>query len=110
LRKLAGTFLADAPEKMSLIRRALARRDPEAIASAAHSLKGAVGNFGAAAVVDKARALEAAGRSGDLGAAREASAALEAELARFSQDLCAATAMSGKSNKKGPRRPARKAK
>jgi PAS domain S-box-containing protein len=110
LRKLAGTFLADAPEKMSLIRRALARRDPEAIASAAHSLKGAVGNFGAAAVVDKARALEAVGRSGDLGAAREASAALEAELARFSQDLRAATAMIGKSNKKRPRRPARKAK
>jgi PAS domain S-box-containing protein len=92
LRKLAATFLADAPKKMSEIRSTLGGRDLTGLASAAHSLKGAVGNFGAAEVVEKARALEALARSGDLVAARESCPALEQELARFSEWLRAATA------------------
>ena len=92
LRKLAASFLADAPKKMSEIRRALASRDREALAAAAHSLKGAVGNFGAAEVVEKAKTLETLTPSGELKVIREAAAALEQELLRFSQGLRAVTA------------------
>jgi PAS domain S-box-containing protein len=87
LRKLVGAFLADAPKKMSEIRRALAHRDGEALAGAAHSLKGAVSNFGAAEVVARAKALETQARAGEMSAAREECAALERELTRFSKWL-----------------------
>ncbi|NDQ58352.1 MAG: response regulator [Acidipila sp.] len=99
LRKLANAFLSDAPKRMSQIRRALARRDWEALAGAAHSLKGAVGNFGAAQVVGMAKALEARARAEDLAGAREAGVALDVALSAFSEDLRRVTAAGRKKRK-----------
>ena len=99
LRKLADAFLSDAPKRMSQIRRALGRRDWEALAGAAHSLKGAVGNFGAAQVVEKAKALETRARAEDLAGARVAGEALDLALSGFSGDLRRVTAAGRKKKK-----------
>jgi len=72
LRSLVETFLADAPKNISTLRRALARKDARALATAAHSLKGSLGIFGADCAAAAARNLQVIGRAGDLeGAARE---------------------------------------
>lgn len=92
LRKLVGIFLADCPKRLATMRKALAAHDLEALAHAAHSVKGTVGIFGAAPVVEAARNLEGLARAGDLAAARKAFAELEKELARFTPALKALVA------------------
>ena len=53
----------------------------------AHTLKGAVGTFGAQPAFEAARRLETMGRSGDLAQAGPAFAALEESLARLEPTL-----------------------
>jgi HPt (histidine-containing phosphotransfer) domain-containing protein len=66
------TFLADAPETLSVLRRAIAQKDAEALAVTAHSFKGSLGIVGAQKAAALAANLQAMGRSGDLaGAAAE---------------------------------------
>ena len=74
LAEVARIFLADAPRRLAEIRRAIARGDALALRAAAHTLKGAVSNFGAQAAADAAFALQRIGDSGELG---EAPAELE---------------------------------
>jgi HPt (histidine-containing phosphotransfer) domain-containing protein len=57
---------------------------------AAHTLRGAVSNFGAAKVVEQARALEMMGRSGDISQAGEASQSLRALIEGLEPELKAA--------------------
>ena len=72
LRSLVKTFLADAPETLSVLRRAIAQKDAEALAVTAHSFKGSLGIVGAQKAAALAANLQAMGRSGDLaGAAAE---------------------------------------
>jgi HPt (histidine-containing phosphotransfer) domain-containing protein len=93
LAEIAGIFISDWPGNVARLRAALAAGDATALRSAAHSVKGAVGNFAATRAVDAARALEYAGRDGDLAAASqlleaavaavdEVVAALEADIRR----------------------------
>jgi HPt (histidine-containing phosphotransfer) domain-containing protein len=91
LAEIAGIFIADWPESAARLRAALAAGDAAAIRSAAHSVKGAVGNFSATRAVEAARALEFAGRDGDLAAAPQlldaTIAAVEEVVAALSADI-----------------------
>ena len=88
-RSLIKTFLADAPKTLSRIRRAIAKKDAQKLASAAHALKGSIAIFGAAKAVSMARGLEAMGRSGHLFNAGPQFRALESEFARIKPELLA---------------------
>ena len=71
LTELVKIFLDDYPNSMNDIEDAVARQDSPLLERAAHTLKGAVANFGADAVVKEAFELERQGRSGDLSHASE---------------------------------------
>lgn len=86
---LIKTFLADAPKTLSRIRRAIAEKDAQKLANAAHALKGSIAIFGAAKAVSMARGLEAMGRSGHLFNAGPQFRALESEFTRIKPELLA---------------------
>jgi PAS domain S-box-containing protein len=87
LRKLIKLFLADYPLRLAHIKNALRAGDAEALAGAAHALKGAVGNFAAKNAAAAAQLIEGFGRAGDIRAASDALATLESELALLSGEL-----------------------
>lgn len=87
LRSLISSFLADAPVKLSAIERAVARQDADALASSAHSLKGAIAIFNAPRSVSAARNLEGMGRARRLQSAGEELRALKDDLARLEGEL-----------------------
>jgi PAS domain S-box-containing protein len=89
LRELVGLFNADCPRLRAEIRQAVANGDAPRLKLAAHTLKGAVGNFGARATAEAAQRLEALGKQGDLTGAGEAAAVLEEELERLLPALAA---------------------
>jgi HPt (histidine-containing phosphotransfer) domain-containing protein len=66
LAELVRIFLADYPSSVREMEQALAQGNSQLLERAAHSLKGAVANFGAEDVVSEAFALEKMGRAGDL--------------------------------------------
>jgi HPt (histidine-containing phosphotransfer) domain-containing protein len=80
--------LADAPGLLDAIRHAVDKGDAQALAKAAHKLKGTVSEFAAKAAGDAAQRLEAMGRLGTLD---EAPRALEALDDAMSQLSCALT-------------------
>jgi CheY-like chemotaxis protein len=87
LKDLAGVFLSESPAMLAEVREAVARRDALRLKRAAHTLKGAVGTFGAAASVAAALRLETMGREGNLVGAEEAWRALEEAVARLGPAL-----------------------
>lgn len=88
-QSLIKSFLADAPEKISNLRSAVAQKSSEKLARAAHALKGASAIFGAPQVVAAARNLEAMGKSGNLQEAEKELRTLESEFARLQKELLA---------------------
>jgi CheY-like chemotaxis protein len=66
LQDIIGLFFAETPALMAALQESIACHDVQAIARAAHSLKGTVSSFGAPAARDAAFRLEMMGRSGDL--------------------------------------------
>jgi CheY-like chemotaxis protein/HPt (histidine-containing phosphotransfer) domain-containing protein len=94
-QSLVKSFLADAPKKISNIRRAIAQKNPAKLSSAAHAFKGAAAIFGAPQVVAAARNLEAMGRARDLDGADGEIQTLEAEFARLKSDLLALQPQAG---------------
>jgi signal transduction histidine kinase/CheY-like chemotaxis protein/integral membrane sensor domain MASE1/HPt (histidine-containing phosphotransfer) domain-containing protein len=78
--EIAGVFLKDTPKLIVEIRMALTQGDSKALDHAAHSLKGAVGNFAAPAAYQAASRLETMGRDCDLTHAEEAFQNLESEI------------------------------
>jgi signal transduction histidine kinase/CheY-like chemotaxis protein len=87
LRSLIATFLKDAPKKYSAIRRAVARKQPQELAAAAHSLKGSVAIFGPSLALETARKLEATGRAGHARGTAKELPALEKALADLTLEL-----------------------
>jgi HPt (histidine-containing phosphotransfer) domain-containing protein len=83
LHEVARASLPDIQTGLTEIRRALENEDAAALVAAAHRTKGVIGNFGAAAAVAKARALEQAGRDGRL----EGAGRLLAELSKLAAQL-----------------------
>ena len=104
-RTLVKSFLQDAPKTLSLIRRAIAKKNAQKLASAAHALKGSISIFGAAKAVSLVRELEAMGRSGHLFDAGPRFRALESEFQRMKPELQAISSVSN-----GKPKPKRKAK
>jgi PAS domain S-box-containing protein len=80
LAELVAIFGQECPLLIGEMREALARRDSRVLERAAHSLKGAVGNFGAQSAFAAARELEALARTGDMERAEGALAALLKEI------------------------------
>jgi signal transduction histidine kinase/CheY-like chemotaxis protein len=105
-RSLVESFLADAPKKISDIRRAVAQKNAATLASAAHALKGAAAIFGAPGVVAAARNLEAMGRASTLRDAEKEFLALEEAFVHLHADLLAFAPRS----KPGPAKPPRQRK
>src|SRR5205823_9536600 len=83
LAELVTVFRADSARLLEEIAAALERGDARAVERAAHSLKGSVRFFGAAAAADEALRLEKMGRAGDLAGGRESLARLSAECGRL---------------------------
>ena len=87
LYELIGLFLAESPAWRNDARVAAARGDAVGLHRAAHTIKGAVGYFGAAEASAAALRLEELGRAGDLAAATAAVAELEQALDRLTAAL-----------------------
>jgi signal transduction histidine kinase/DNA-binding response OmpR family regulator len=84
LRKLVTIFLKDSARMIAAIRKAVRDRDAAAVASTAHALKGASGNFGPNSTFETARELEHIGKSGRMDEAPATLTRLERNLS----DLC----------------------
>lgn len=87
LREITEIFLSEYPELLQEIRDAIRAQDPRRLEHSAHTLKGSVSNFGAAAATEAAFQLEAMGRRGDLHDAHEALRALELHFAALAPVL-----------------------
>src|SRR5262249_12698710 len=87
LEKPAKFFLTDLPRLLTRIRTASKAGDGEELAKAAHALKGAIGNFGAARAVTAAAELERLGKAGELSSVEGAWGALETELSVAKREL-----------------------
>lgn len=110
LRSVIRTFLKDYPLKIRRIKRAVARKDANAVASAAHALKGAIAIFDANDAVEKARELQQIGRSGDLRKAAAMLSGLDEAIARLGAKLreYAPTASLNSANFGRGKRPSRR--
>jgi signal transduction histidine kinase/ligand-binding sensor domain-containing protein/CheY-like chemotaxis protein len=87
LIQIASMFLSDCPRLMSSIKDAIRCSDYEALAFAAHRLKGAVGNFYAGAASEAAQRLEMMAEKRDLKGLDAALVELEVEIERLSEAL-----------------------
>jgi CheY-like chemotaxis protein len=87
--KIAKMFLASGPRLLSEVREAIARGDSAELMSAAHTLKGAVGNFSSKGAFEAALQLETMGRDNDLTHAQEVYSMLEKEMERLKPALSA---------------------
>ena len=86
-RELITIFRADSPGLMRRIKQAGTKRNLDAMAHAAHALKGALATIGAAPARETAARLEAAARGGDSIAAGQLVATLSADMALLDRTL-----------------------
>jgi HPt (histidine-containing phosphotransfer) domain-containing protein len=84
---LITIFRADSPALMRRIKQGGAKGNMDALAQAAHALKGALATLGAAPARDTAARLEAAARAGDSKAAGQLVATLSADMALLDRTL-----------------------
>jgi two-component system sensor histidine kinase/response regulator len=101
LRDLAKIFLEDTPKRRSAIRKAIAAQDGEALARAAHALRGSVAMLGASEIAEDVRKIEAMGRSERIAEASEILTPFEGKLSAFERLLAGITAGPGKAKKRG---------
>jgi CheY-like chemotaxis protein len=87
LAEIVNLFLETYPALLSEIENAVLQKDAAALGRAAHTMKGAVANFGARAVVDQAKELEMMGKSGDLASADDAAQSLRALMNKLVPEL-----------------------
>jgi len=81
--ELLGMFFSDLEGALTPMRDAIELRNALALASAAHSIKSALGNLGAKSSFDMASKLEKMGRESALDGAGEVFACLEREIELF---------------------------
>jgi signal transduction histidine kinase/DNA-binding NarL/FixJ family response regulator len=101
LRDLAKIFLEDTPKRRSAIRKAIAAQDGEALARAAHALRGSVAMLGGSEIAEDARKIEAMGRSERIAEASKILTPFEGKLSAFERLLAGITAGPGKAKKRG---------
>jgi HPt (histidine-containing phosphotransfer) domain-containing protein len=82
MREVVGLFLEDCPPRLAAIRRAVEQRDPDALRTEAHALKGAAGNLSATGLAEAARVLEQLAAAKRLDPVEGAWRALAAEAAQ----------------------------
>jgi len=87
VREVAMIFLEDHPKQMRDIERGIANEDARSLETAAHTLKGSVGNFGAEAARQAAFELEELGRGANLARVGEVHARLTEEISRVVAEL-----------------------
>ncbi|PIZ47468.1 MAG: hypothetical protein COY42_08460 [Armatimonadetes bacterium CG_4_10_14_0_8_um_filter_66_14] len=87
LRRVVRAFFDSSPALLSAAQDAVTRGEAEALTTAAHTLKGALGNLSAHAAYEAALQLEQLARSGDLTAAAAALIGVQREVARLSTEL-----------------------
>ncbi len=87
LAEVVDLFFESAPRLMRDLKKALEARDAASVERAAHTLKGAVANFGARTVFEATMRMERLGHDGDLTGARRAWTPLEKEMGRLKKAL-----------------------
>ena len=90
LAEIVNLFLETCPGLLTAVKDGVLRKDAAAVCRAAHTLKGAVANFGAESVVEQAKTLEIMGKDGDLSGADEACQSLHALMKALLPELEAA--------------------
>ncbi len=83
LAEIIEAFREDCPAQLARVRAAVRGRDAEGLYHAAHALKGAVANFAAATVKERALELETMGREARLDQAELTLSLLEQEVAHL---------------------------
>jgi two-component system, sensor histidine kinase and response regulator len=96
LQELIRIFLDEFPRQLAEIREAIAAKDASRLSRAAHSLGGAVGNFGAEPAHEAALRLEAASARTDMARAIAAATDLERALEQLRPALLAASVNTGR--------------
>ena len=71
LKEILDLFIQECPQYLSAIGSAIEKRDPATLRRAAHTFKGALGNFGESPPLDTAQALETMGHENHLAGAEE---------------------------------------
>jgi PAS domain S-box-containing protein len=87
LADISRLFVTHSPEMVQALQTAAAAGNGAAMASAAHALKGSIGNFTQGRPFEVARALEKTAEAGDVAAARAAIPELEREVAKLCRVL-----------------------
>ena len=87
LQEMAQLFLDEYPSQLEAVRAAVRARDARALERSAHSLKGSVGNFGAAAALEAALRMELLGRRGELQDVEQAMRSLEVALLTLQPEM-----------------------
>jgi PAS domain S-box-containing protein len=87
LRELGEVFLAELPAWLETLKQALAAGDRDRVQRVAHTVKGAVGTFGATRAATSAQRLEHLGRDGTLAQAPAAFAELRQALLKLERAL-----------------------
>ena len=87
LRELVEIFLAETPGLLTQIRSGVQEKHAESVERAAHTLKGALMNFGAWRACEVARQLEIRGHEARLDDAAPLASRLESEVVQASQAL-----------------------
>ena len=95
LAELVELFEEDYPPRLVRLREGIAHADSDTVGREAHTIKGAVGNFGAIGAFEQALRLEKAGKAGDWEAATLGCVALEKELKRLISVLREQTGQTG---------------
>jgi TMAO reductase system sensor TorS len=83
LAEMVDLYLGSSPQLVEKIESAVAARDREQIANAAHTLKGMLNSMCASKCAETARHLETIGKSGDLAQAHHVLATLKKQLERL---------------------------
>jgi two-component system, sensor histidine kinase and response regulator len=87
--QLISVFLESAPRDIERMRIALAAKDPDRLAGAAHSLKGSCSNLGASRLRDLCQQIENHGRSGYLDEVFKLLKSVDQEFGRVNSELLA---------------------
>lgn len=87
LKEIIGIYCEEYPKQLFQIQQAIDKNDTAVVNEVAHTIKGAVGNFGAKSAFEAALYLEKIGKSKDLSGALSAFAVLKEKLEQLEREL-----------------------
>ena len=87
LKEIIDIYCEEYPKQLSQIQQAIDKNDTATVGEVAHTIKGAVGNFGAIAAFEAALCLEKIGKSGELSKAMSAFSELKEKLEQLEREL-----------------------